>query len=126
MSWDIMIINSKQKINSFEELNEDELIDIDFDSILEKYFKNINKNEDHREIVGQDYSIEYFSNNEPEPVKMFSLYGENGLYALIHYAKDNNWQIFDTGNGEMIDLNNPENNGYGNFQHYLQQILEKK
>jgi hypothetical protein len=33
-----------------------------------------------------------------------------------------NWQIFDTGNGCMIDLENPVNNGYSNFNNYLNQI----
>ncbi len=32
-------------------------------------------------------------------------------------------KLFDTGNGEMLDLENPEKNGYDNFQSYLQQVL---
>jgi hypothetical protein len=39
---------------------------------------------------------------------MLSLYGENGIYELIEVAKKHNWQIYDSGTGEMIDLENPE------------------
>jgi ABC-type Fe2+-enterobactin transport system substrate-binding protein len=57
---------------------------------------------------------------------MLSLYGENGLYELVVLAKKHNWQIFDTGLGQMIDLENPSNNGFENFQDYLKQILNAK
>lgn len=39
---------------------------------------------------------------------MISLYGESGLFELIELAKMYGWQIFETGLGEMIDLDNPE------------------
>lgn len=56
---------------------------------------------------------------------MFSLYGENALFELIRVSKIHNWQIFDTGNGEIIDLENPTNNGYENFEKYLKQIINR-
>ena len=57
---------------------------------------------------------------------MLSLYGENGLFVLIGLAKKQNWQIFDTGIGEMLDLESPSKNGYENFQTYLKQIVAGK
>lgn len=57
---------------------------------------------------------------------MLSLYGENGLYELIALAKKHNWQIYDSGIGEMIDLDNPEKNGFENHKKYVEQILKLK
>lgn len=126
MSWDIVLFNSSQKITSVEDLKENQLIPIDFCSILEKHFANIKKNEDFREIVGNGYSIDYFIDDELVSNKMLSLHGENALFALIELSKKQNWQIFDTGIGKMLDLENPAKNGYENFQSYLKQILTRK
>jgi hypothetical protein len=124
MSWDIVIFSSKQKINAVEEVNEELLVAIDFSAILEKHFANIIANENHREIKGEGYVIDYFVDNEPVSNKVFSLYGEAALFELIRVAKIYNWQIFDTGNGEMLDLDHPKKNGYSNFQSYLQHVLK--
>lgn len=55
---------------------------------------------------------------------MINLYGENGLFELIELAKKYGWQIFDTGLGEMIDLNNPQNTGFENHQNYVKHIFK--
>lgn len=69
------------------------------------------KNEDHREIKGKDFAIDYFEDSEEVSNKMISLYGENGLFALVVLATKYNWQIFD--------------NGFDHFQDYLKQILNE-
>jgi|SRR5688572_1572458 len=125
MSWDIVIFNSKQKINSIEEIDEDLFVPIDFNAILDKHFANIIRDGDHREIKGDDYSINYFVNSEPISNMLLNLYGENSIFELIRVSKEYGWQIFDTGNGQMIDLDHPEKNGYGDFQNYLQHMLKK-
>jgi hypothetical protein len=126
MSWDIVIFSSKQKITSLEDINEELFVPIDFCSILDKHFTNIFINGDHRQIKGDNYAIDYFYDMEPSGNMLFNLYGEHALFELIRIAKTYHWQIFDTGNGEMIDLENPEKNGYKDFQNYLQYILTKK
>jgi hypothetical protein len=126
MSWDIVLFNSKQKINSVEELDETQLKPTDFCSALEDHFAQIVKDDNHREIKGNDFAIDYFLDEEKVSNKMMSLYGENGLYELVVLAKKHNWQIFDTGLGQMIDLENPKNNGYENFQKYLEHVLKSK
>ena len=123
MSWDVVIFSSKQKINLIEEIDEEQFIPIDFNSVLEKHFDNILVDENHREIKSDNYSINYFVDKEPTSNTLFNLYGEASLFELIKVAKINGWQIFDTGNGEMLDLEHPEKNGYENFQSYLQQVL---
>jgi hypothetical protein len=126
MSWDIVIFNSKQRINSPEEVQEDLLVPLDFSSILENHFNNIFVDGEHREITGDDFSICYFVGKEPVSNKIFNLYGENGLFELIRISKIYNWQIFDTGSGQMIDLEDPAKNGYANFKKYLQHVLFNK
>ena len=125
MSWDIVLFNSKQKINSIEELDESQLEPTDFGSVFENHFKEIIKNDNHREIKGKDFAIDYFADDEKVSNKALSLYGENGLYEMVMLARKNNWQIFDTGLGQMLDLQNPSNNGFVNFQRYLNQVLKK-
>jgi hypothetical protein len=124
MSWDIVIFSSRQKIVFVEDINEELFVPIDFSSILEKHFDNIIQDEEHREISGNDFSINYYIDKEPVSNKLFSLYGEKALFELINISRIYNWQIFDTGNGEMLDLNHPEKNGYENFQSYLQHVLK--
>ena len=126
MSWDIVLFNSKQKIEVISELDENQLEPTDFDGILENSFDRIKKDDNHREIIGIDFTIDFFVHNEPVSNTMLSLYGENGLYALIEIAKKHNWQIFDSGIGEMIDLENPEKNGFENHRKYVEQILKRK
>jgi len=124
MSWDIVLFNSKQKISSVSELDETKLEPTDFSGILENSFDQIKKDENHREIIGIDFTIDFFADSEHSSNFMLSLYGENGLYALIELAKRNNWQIYDSGIDGMIDLENPENNGFKSHSEYVNQILK--
>ena len=126
MSWDIVLFNSRQKINTVAELDENQLEPTDFDGILESSFDQIKKDDNHREIIGTDFTIDFIVHNEPVSITMLSLYGENGLYELIELAKKHNWQIYDSGIGEMIDLKNPEKNGFENHRKYVEQILNRK
>ena len=84
------------------------------------------KNDNHRSINGNDFSIDYYCDDELTSNMVLSLYGESALYPIINLAIKYNWQIFDTGIGEMIDLSDPAKNGYKNFQSYLTQILSKE
>lgn len=125
MSWDIVLFNIKESLSSIEELDEDKLEPIDFTGILESSFEDIVKDKNHREIKGKDFSIEFFTDDEMVSNKMLSLYGVNGLFELIELAKQHDWQIFDAALGTMINLKNPENNGYENHRKYVEQIMKK-
>ena len=124
MSWDIVLFSSEQKIVSLENLNEDLLKPIDFDKILKSKFENIKKSDNHNEIIGKDFSIDFFDDDELVSNKMLSLHGENGLFELIKIAKVENWQIYDSGIDKMLNLEKPEQNGYENFKNYLKFIKE--
>ncbi|MFV8345103.1 hypothetical protein [Flavobacterium sp. ZB4P13] len=126
MSWDIVLFSSEQNLISLENLDEDLLKPIDFDKVLKSKFENIKKTENHNEIIGKDFSIDFFDDEELVSNKMLSLYGENGLFELIKIAKVENWQIYDSGIDKMLNLEKPEENGYENFQKYLKQIIHTK
>ena len=126
MSWNIVLFNSKQKINSVAELDETQLESIDFSGILETSFDEINKKENYREIVGADFTIDFFADTEHSSNFMLFLYGENSIYALIDLAKKHNWQIYDSGIDGMIDLENPEKNGFENYRKYIELILKQE
>ncbi|HEU4470181.1 MAG TPA: hypothetical protein VFR58_03785 [Flavisolibacter sp.] len=125
MSWDIVLLNSRQKITSLEELDDTQLEPTDFCSAFESHFAEIAGDGDHREIRGEDFIVDYFLDDGKVSNKMVSLYGEKGLFALVELAKKHGWQVFDTGHGKMIDLENPACNGYESFQSYLQYIKKK-
>jgi len=108
------------------ELDESQLEPTDFTGILESSFERINKKVHHREIVGTNFTIDFFTDTEDSSNFMISLYGENGLFELIELAKKHNWQIYDSGIDGMIDLENPERNGFENHKKYVNQILKRK
>jgi len=126
MSWDIVLFNSRQKINTVAELDENRLEPTDFSGILESSFNQIKKVDNHREIIGTDFTIDFFTDKEHSSNFMLQLYGENGLYELIELAKKYNWQIYDSGIDGMIDLENPEKNGFKNHRKYVEQITNRK
>ena len=126
MSWEIVLFNSKQKIDSIENLEEDLLTPIDFYSKIEQYFEKVLETENHIEIIGKDYSIEYFRDEDLMSNLMLTLYGENALFEMIKIAKTYDWQIYDCGIDKMLNLEKPAENGYANFQKYLEQLLNKE
>ena len=67
-----------------------------------------------KEYFNQAYSLPFAILTDS-----LSLYGENGLFELIELAKKYGWKIFDTGLGEMIDLDNWQNHIDGQVRPFL-------
>lgn len=126
MCWEIVLFNSKQKIDSIENLEEDLLVPIDFYTIIQQNFDKVLQTENHIEIIGKDYSIEYFKDDDPISNLILTLYGEKALFEIIRIAKIYDWQIYDSGMDKILNLEKPSENGYANFQKYLEQILNKE
>jgi len=125
MSWDIVLVSSSQKIASLEEVEEDQLININFGEILDAHFPNAIKDDDHRQVEGEGFSFDYYSSSEPSSTMLVNLYGEKALFQIIPIAKKCVWQIFDTGSGEMLDLKNPSKNGFSEFLTHLNQVFRR-
>lgn len=125
MSWDIVLFSSTQKINTVENLDEEKLVPIDFDKSILGHFSSHKFDNQHVEIIGKDFSMDFFIDEELVSNKMISLYGENALFEIAKLAKIQNWQIYDSGIDKMLNLENASENGYANFQSYLNKILGK-
>ncbi|WP_343321137.1 hypothetical protein [Sphingobacterium multivorum] len=124
MSWDIVLFKSRQDIRDLSILDENKLEVTDFNQILDNSFREIKVDGDHREISGDDFSIDYFA-SEPNSNFMLSLNGEKAMQIMIELAKEHKWQIYDSALDAMIDLDNPLNNGYEKHQNYVEYILNK-
>jgi hypothetical protein len=126
MSWDIVLFNSQQTIKMVEDIDDEQFLPTDFGSALESHFTNIEKDVDHRRIIGQDFEIEFFTKTDNITPMILSLSGEKALFQVVLLSRKNGWQIFDTALGQMINLENPDQNGYDNFRNYLNQIKNDK
>jgi len=132
MAYEVILFSSNQKLTTKTEIDESQFTPADFNEILENYFLKlsfdivltIEANENFRKIVGKDFDFEYFHTEELQGNLLLSLYGKNAILELAELAKKNNLQIFDLSSGESIDLENPEINGYSEFENYRAQILE--
>jgi hypothetical protein len=129
MSWDIVIFKLSKKVSSVEEIDEsvlENVSDTAFKAAINNHFPNVEWQDGLGRIVGSEYEIEFYDGDEGEFSNIiFRMYGEMAIYALIDFCKKNGWQAFDTGLGEMLDLDHPERNGYQDFQNYLAQVLGK-
>ncbi|WP_323028448.1 hypothetical protein [Gelidibacter japonicus] len=104
MSWEIVLFNSTQSIKSIEDLDENKFILTSFCAVLEKSFEMAKSQ-------GRDFSIDFYKDDVPVYNKIVSVNDENGLFELIDIARKNNWQLFDLGLDEVIDLENPKKDG---------------
>jgi hypothetical protein len=133
MSWDVCIFNLKKKVSSVEEINEDILIPIatnkEFRSLLTETFPDIKWDSNCGIIERENIYIETYlgeDDNESFSNTMFFLRkSETSLFPLIDLCKKYGWQLFDTGLDQMIDLDNPGNNGYDNYKKYLDHIMKR-
>jgi hypothetical protein len=132
MSWDVVIFNLTRQVDSVEEIDETILVDIgtrtDFKKIMEENYPDIIWDDNWGKIERKDYSIEFGLGTTEEPFSntLLHLYGENAVYDIIELCKKNNWQAYDSGLDQMLDLDNPMNNGYQNHQDYVKFIMTGK
>ena len=118
-----MVFSSSQKITEIEDADDSFFVPISFDEYFKKQFPNIVSTDDHRRVSGDGFSFEYFVSSDLEGHTILSLDAESALFEIVHAAKQNGWQLFDTGNGQMIDLDSPEENGYIGFRSYLDTVI---
>ena len=123
MSWDIFAFSTTQKVTSVEEIDESFFIPISFDQVFLNWFPNVTSTADHRTVEGEGFSFDYYASSDLEGTAMLQVSGEKALFEIVDVAMKNGWLLYDTGNGEMIDLEFPERNGYENFKSYREQIL---
>lgn len=131
MSWDIVVFKLNRKVATIEEIDETILLPIgtwkSFGELINAEFQQVSKEDEWCIIEGEKFSLET-SLGEPENFfsnTIFHLYGEAAISPLIYLCKKYQWQAYDTVMGGMIDLDDPERNGFENFNAYLKQILRR-
>ena len=133
MSWDIVIFNLNKKVSSVEEINEDVLIPIasnkGFRSLLTENFPDIKWDANRGILERPGIYIEIFTGDNDDETfsnKIFFLRdSEASIFPVIDLCKKYGWQLFDTALDQMIDLENPEQNGYSNYRSYVDFIMKK-
>ena len=130
MSWDIVVFKLSKEVISVEEIDESVLVEFpseDFKKALIVHFPRMDWDESRVFISGDNYELECFiPEGDSFSNTIFQLYGEHAVYALVNFCRKEGWQAFDTGLGEMLNLNHPEKNGYLNFQTFLSRVLNNR
>jgi hypothetical protein len=129
MSWDIVVFKLNKNVGSVEEINENVLVEFpvnDFKKALIAHFSEVELDGSRAFITDDDYELECFiPEGETFSNTIFKLYGEQAVYALVDFCRKEDWQAYDTGLGEMLNLSHSDKNGYISFQTYLAQIVNK-
>ena len=127
MSWGVLVFKLNREIKSGSEIDETTMDDVgSVASVLEKlhfhfpdlelfdYGKVI---ENMGKIERENFSIEFsiLKSTETQNFISFNLYGKDSIYPIVELCKRNGWFIFDTTLAEIINLEEPEKNGYEHF-----------
>lgn len=129
MSWDVLIVNSKEPIN----LEKDKGIDIESkEEVIEKLtnlFPDIDFSDVSWGILENTQADIEFNLGEDDNVgDNFLLHvrgGEDPVGEIVRMCLTYNWQAFDPGLERFIDLKNPKHNSYDQWHDYKEQILIK-
>lgn len=129
MSWDIMLVNSRQKPDLDSDDPDLPLFPPKAELILafRKTFPSLQVEENGwASIDAPDYSIELSFPDEEAPENQIMLFIRGGKDPMPHIAqlcRDNGWQAYDTTMGDYIDLDQPLKNGFSGWQSYRDQIV---
>ena len=131
MSWDILLINSNQKLDL-----ESETVDFplfpprkELVRIFQQTFPDIELSEDGWGTIDEaNYSIELnLGANEVDAQDQLFLNirgNEDPAPKIAELCKKAGWQAFDTTMGDYLDLENPTRNGFSGWTAYRNQIVE--
>jgi|KBSSwiStaDraftv2_1062776.scaffolds.fasta_scaffold249416_2 hypothetical protein len=133
MSWDVVIFNLNKKVSSVEEINEDVLIPIasnsDFRKLITENFPDVKWDGNCGIIERVNIYIELFIGDAEEDTFSNTIFflrdSEASIFPVITLCKKYGWQLFDTSLEQMIDLDNPEKNGYAKYRSYVDMITKK-
>jgi hypothetical protein len=134
MSWDVVIFNLSKKVSSLEDIDESILIGIAsnkrFKEILIENFPDIKWDGNCGIVERDNIYIEVFIGEPGHDTFSNTIFflrnGEASIFEIINLCKKYGWQIYDTSLGAMIDLDKPEQNGYTNYENYVNQILSSR
>ncbi len=134
MSWEVLVFKLNREINSGSEIDETTIDDIgSVASVLEKLHSHFPDLElfDYGKIIEnmgkikrENFLIEFFISKSTETNNFlsFHLYGKQSIYPIVELCTRNGWCIFDTTLGEILNLEEPEKNGYEQFNKIRNEI----
>lgn len=127
MSWDVLIINSKDKVD-FEKgdwenfKSKSEVI-----QNLKTSFPEIDFTDPTWGIIDTSkVNIEFNLGDEEDLGNNFMIHVRAGLDPTGEIARmcfENNWQAFDLSEGDYIDLNNPTQDSFNNWQDFKDHVI---
>jgi hypothetical protein len=129
MSWDVLVFNSICKIDAIDEI-EEVLTDIgtwqEFRQMLQQQFPEASFDGNWCQIENGNAGLETSLGPPDEKTSntIFHLYGPDAIYMVMALCQRYNWQAFDCSLDSILNLDNPEKNGYQNFVTYLAQIKQ--
>lgn len=125
MAWEIFIFKANETIEDYDSFDDSKLLEVDFVSQLEAYFPNIERDDTFHSIQGDTFAIQYFTSPEDplQAILIVELRGEKALFELGKVALKEDWQLYDSALGKMLDLQQLSENGYQVFRAYLRQIM---
>ena len=127
MSWDVFVFKLNREIKSGSEIDETTIDDIgSVASLLEKlcvHFPDLELSdygkviENMGTIERENFSIEFSIIKATDTYNFlsFHLYGKDSIYPVAELCKRYGWCIFDTTLAELLNLQEPEKNGYEQF-----------
>lgn len=124
MSWDVMAFKFNRNLKDASEIDETTVEDIgtwDFVlDLIKEQFSDLETGNFRCSIRRKGlFSVEFSIGELTEITNCitFNLYGgESALYSIADLCKKNNWRLFDTTLGELLDFENLQKNGYDRFQ----------
>lgn len=133
MSWDVIIINSSEK-HSIEEVWEDNKIPsfgkrIEIQNKINALYPDTDWTDPSYAHLDNGIYVGHISLGDNEILDgnfMLHIYGGSDPYELIiSLCKKYNWTAYDTTTSEYIDNDNPNNEGWNEFQAFRQRIVNQ-
>ena len=133
MSWDVMIFNTQGKTPaSMEEFDDSSCkplgIAADVRERVLNYLPGIDWSDPTWGILeGDGFSIE-FNVGSGDPVENMMLHvrgGGDAIATIIKFVRPMGWSALDCSTSEFLDLDNPSQSGWEEFQAFRDRVMKK-
>ncbi len=132
MSWDVMIFNTRGKTPpSIEEFQESDCESFGAAAAVRQGISMILPGIDWSDPTwgiydGDGFSIEFNVGSE-DPIESIMLHvrgGGDAISAITSFARPLGWTALDCTTGELLDLDNPSQVGWENFQAFRDKVID--
>ena len=132
MSWDVLIVNSSDKLPIDEHWDNHDIPSfgsrIDVQSRISALFPEVNWDNGYGHLRNDIY-VGHISLGQDDPLDgSFILHvygGEDPIGFITTICKAYNWSAFDTTTFEYIEIGNPSAEGWKEFQDFRQHVISQ-